>query len=50
MLLDRLNAINSVALLMEENNVDLKDDVQQAEKDLSDTRAAKQGKVPGVAI
>jgi hypothetical protein len=37
-------------LLIEDNNIDLQMDVSQAEKDLSDTRAAKQGRDPGKAI
>jgi hypothetical protein len=50
LLLNHITAINSKALLIEDNNQDLQQDVQSAEKDLSDTRAAKQGKDPGKAV
>lgn len=48
--MDRVNAMNDHMILMEDNNTDLRENVDSVEKDLIDSRVAKQGRNPGVAI
>lgn len=48
--MERVDALREVLSDFEENNTELRDYVNSTEKDLTDTRASKAGKQPGVAI
>ena len=49
-MVDRVEVIIAQMNELENNNAELHEDVVATEKDLTDTRAAKMGKMPGHAI
>jgi hypothetical protein len=50
MLLEKISSLANHAALIDDNNMELNEEVTKAERDLNETKIAKQGRNPGADI